>query len=131
MEYLKIYFSNDICNIILDYKYHLELLEHKISFKNTLNLIKNIDRMEILLGAFNVTFIYIRKNKRQKILQYNLDFMGNIIYLKKIYFLDYNKIHDFFQIRVVLDKSQDKKLCNDFYSRYIYKEMRKYDNFLK
>lgn len=32
MEYLKIYFSNDICNIILDYKYHLELLEHKISF---------------------------------------------------------------------------------------------------
>ena len=66
MEYLKIYFSNDICNIILDYKYHLELLEHKISFKNTLNLIKNIDRMEILLGAFNVTFIYIRKNKRQK-----------------------------------------------------------------
>tara|TARA_B100000378_G_C17820814_1_gene334357 strand:- start:98 stop:493 length:396 start_codon:yes stop_codon:yes gene_type:complete len=131
MEYLNIYLSNDICNIILDYKYHLELLEHKISFKNTLNLIKNIDRMEIFLGVSNVTFIYIRKNKRQKILQYNLDYMGNIIYLKKMYFLDYNKIHDSFQIRVVLDKSQDKNLWNDFYSRDTYKEMRKYDNFLK
>ena len=87
--------------------------------------------MEIFLGVSNVTFIYIRKNKRQKILQYNLDYIVNIIYLKKMYFLDYNKIHDFFQIRVVLDKSQDKNLWNDFYSRYIYKEMRKYDNFLK
>ena len=87
--------------------------------------------MEIFLGVSNVTFIYISKNKRQKILQYNLDYIVNIIYLKKMYFLDYNKIHDFFQIRVVLDKSQDKNLCNYFYSRYIYKEMRKYDNFLK
>ena len=91
--------------------------------------------MEIFLGVSNVTFIYIRKNKRQKILQYNLDYMGNIIYLKKMYFFDYNKIHDSFQIRVVLDKSQDKSqdknLWNDFYSRDTYKEMRKYDNFLK
>ena len=57
------------------------------------------------------------------------------VYFDANSFFDYNKIHDSFQIRVVLDKSQDKSqdknLWNDFYSRDTYKEMRKYDNFLK
>ena len=95
---------------------------------DSLNAIANKYNFPVIVSTHPRTKIKLESLKRS-------DINSKIQFIKPMGFFDYNKIHDSFQIRVVLDKSQDKSqdknLWNDFYSRDTYKEMRKYDNFLK